>query len=192
MRKGVECHIFSGLGGFFTNKGTRLLEKLIDDLPIEVNAMHHAHREFGKVAEGIIARSSMFGHQTTVLIGHSYGALSCIKVARALAEKGFSIAYVAGIDPTALPASEPAMSVPDNVARVDEFHAARGVPATTRKVDPSGKIGGMFVYRQGWPGKKEIIQIPTAHIASASHETTRQTILAGVERALKASADLVA
>ncbi len=165
---------------------------MIDDLPLEVNALHHRHRDFRKVAEGIIARSGRFGHQTTILIGHSYGALSCIKVARALAEKGFSVAYLAGIDPTALPPDEPAMRVPDNVARVDEFRAERGVPAAMRKADPSGKSGGMFVYRKDWPGKGVIVEIPTAHIASASHETTQKTILAGVRTALEASLDAVA
>ncbi|MEM9331666.1 MAG: hypothetical protein AAGA53_10090 [Pseudomonadota bacterium] len=181
----VECHIFAGLGGPLTSRGTRLLEDMIDQLPLEVDAHHHKHSSYERVTEGIIARAKRFGPAMTLLIGHSYGALRCQQISVAMAKQNLPVDYVAGIDPTALPLNHLPMEIPDNVLLVDEFHATRGIPARVRKRIPNGERGGKFVVPGNKPDRHIVVEVPGPHIASASDPITQTRIILMVQNLIE-------
>jgi hypothetical protein len=176
----VECHIFSGLLSAGAEDGTKELERLIDDLPSTVDAHHHHHRRWKKVLKGILERHEEQGSATIILIGHSYGALRCQQIAKKLNSEDISVAYVAGIDPTALFSWQPSMKLSKNINLVDEFHATRGFPYSARKNDPSGKGGGKFIVPGELEGVHTTTKVPGPHIKCAASPITREKILEAV------------
>lgn len=187
MKQRVECHVFAGLGGFFTSGGTKAIEKLIDDLPHEAEAHHHYHREWSATAAAIIARQRKYQDSPIViLIGHSYGAWKCQQIALRLKTFVITVHYVAGIDPTALPLGADPMRIPTNVLEVDEFWSTRGLfnaPLSVRKRHPDGSRGGKYVYPTGI--RPRVFELPgTGHIPAARHPTTVNTIVARVRKLL--------
>lgn len=180
--KRVECHVIAGLGGWFFSGGTRNLDKLFDKLSDVWDSTHWWHRSWEQCADGIIARRNRYkDHPVVILIGHSYGALRCQKIASRLAAHGITVHYIAGIDPTALPWNHPPMRIPSNVKEVDEFHATSGWPKWARRRDPSGLRGGKYIYPPRWPGHKLVRIIPGGHVACASNLRVVNAILAKVK-----------
>lgn len=180
-----ECHIFSGLLSAGAEEGTKAIEQLIDSLPANINAHHHHHSRSKKVLKGILKRHDLQGHAKIVLIGHSYGALRCQQIAKALNSEDIFVSYVAGIDPTALFSWQPSMKLSKNVNLIDEFHATRGFPHNARKHDPSGKSGGMFIVPDELKHAHTVTKISGSHIKSASSPITREKILEGIEKILE-------
>lgn len=175
-----EIHVIAGLGGWLFAWGTKALDKLFDDLSPYWDATHWYHGSWEKCAQGIIDRQKRFNDAPVVcLIGHSYGALRCQQIASRLNQHGIEVAYIGGIDPTALPRNHPPMVIPSNVKDVDEFHATSGWPAWARHRDPQGGRGGMYVYRPD--ATPAIYTIPGGHIACASAPKTRRIILGKVK-----------
>ncbi len=181
----VECHLFSGLLSAGAEDGTKELERLIDDLPSTVDAHHHHHRRWKKVLKGILERHKELGSATIILIGHSYGALRCQQIAKKLNSEDISVAYVAGVDPTALFAWQSSMKLSKNIDFIDEFHATRGFPHNARKHDPSGKSGGKFIVPDEIEHAHTVTKILGSHIKSASSPITREKILESIEKILE-------
>lgn len=179
----VECHVFAGLGGPLFARGTKALDHLMDELSPVWDANHWYHQQWERACDGIISRAKARGDKPKViLIGHSYGALRNIQIARRLKSVGLDVEYIAGIDPTALPLGEPPMSVPDNVRFIDEFHATSGWPAGARRRDPSGGAGGMYVYPASRDKDSYSVHIvPGGHIPCASDPKVVSTIVAAVK-----------
>ena len=180
----AECFLFSGLAAAGSRRGTRALEKLIDELPLEVDAKHQTHRKWTNVLDGILARHIRFGPALVLLIGHSYGALRCQQIAGNLNERGITVSYIAGIDPTALPRRHTPMKITPNVELVDEFHAVSGPPAARRKSDPSGKGGGRFIIPEVMHDRHYLEEVPYPHIRSARSEEVRERILSKISEIL--------
>lgn len=178
----IECHVFAGLGGPLFARGTKALDKFMDDLSPVWDANHWWHGQWERACDGILARAGTHGDKPKVLlIGHSYGALRCIQIARRLKSNGLDVEYIAGIDPTALPIGEPPMTVPDNVRFVDEFHATSGWPHGARRRDPSGGRGGKYVYPASRPKDTyTVYRIPGGHIPCASDPETVRVVVNAV------------
>lgn len=186
MPRRVECHVFAGLGGPFTAGGTKAIEKLLDALPSDrLDAVHHYHREWTETSDGIIARQRRLGdNPIVILIGHSYGAWKCQQIAQRLMQHPIMVAYIAGIDPTALPVDADPMKITPNVLDVDEFWSTRGLfnaPLWKRKCNPDGSRGGKYIYPQRRPPERRVHVLEgTGHIPTARHETTLAVISAKV------------
>ena len=177
----IQCHVFAGLGGPVTAKGTRALDRLMDNLSPEWDASHWYHGQWKTALAQILAN----GGSRIILIGHSYGALRCQRIAEELNKHGVDVAYIAGIDPTALTAAQDPMFIPSNVVKVDEFWSTRGLfnmPRINRWRYPDGKRGGMYRYGRGVIHK--VHKIRAGHIGTASHKTTRKIILQSVKEAI--------
>lgn len=182
MANRVECHLFSGLFGVGAKKGTKTLEKLIDDLPHEYDARHHRHGRWEWVRDGIISRNNQLGPATIILIGHSYGARRCQQIAAALNKSNIDVQYIAGIDPTALTLMQKPMKITKNVKSVDEFHATSGVCHRARKRDPSGGQGGKYIIPNSLKPKHKVITVPGGHKKCASAKITRKRIVKQVRK----------
>lgn len=179
--KRVECHVIAGLGGLLFARGTKALDKLFDEISPIWDATHWWHRSWDKCAEGIIARQKRFRDKPTViLVGHSYGALRCQQIASRLRQNGITVDYIAGIDPTALPANVPTMNIPKNVRFVDEFWATSGWPALRRWFTPDGSRGGRFVVRGSWTTYRRKT-VKGGHVACASNPITVRRIVEKVK-----------
>jgi pimeloyl-ACP methyl ester carboxylesterase len=174
----IEMHLFAGLGGRFFDRGTRALDAMADRLSPVWDANHWQQRQWQKASDGIIARQKAYGDKPVViLIGHSYGALRCQQIATRLRDRGIAVAYVAGIDATALAPGHPPMKIPDNVALIDEFWASSGFPAIARWRDPKGSKGGMYVVRPEMKDRHKVIKVPGGHIPCASDPITVTRIM---------------
>jgi len=179
-----ECHIFSGLLSAGAEVGTKELERLIDDLPSTIDAHHHHHGRWKKVLKGILERHGKHGPAKIILIGHSYGALRCQQIAKKLNSEDISVAYVGGIDPTALFSWQPSMKLSKNITLVDEFHATRGFPYSARKNDPSGEGGGKYIIPAELEYIHTVTKVPGSHVKCASASITRQKVLKAIKSLL--------
>ncbi len=153
---------------------------MIDELPLVVDAHHHRHGDWQKVFDGVLARARRFDAAMTILIGHSYGALRCEQIATKMQKNNLPVAYIAGIDPTALPRGHSPMTIPGNVEIIDEFHATRGIPANTRRRDPSGRKGGKYLVDTNRSKSHNLIEVPGPHISCASDKITQDRIVGKV------------
>ena len=177
--KRIEIHVIAGLGGFFTARGTKALDQIFDDISPVWDATHWYHGSWEKCSNGIIHRVKRYKDKPIIiLVGHSYGALRNQQIAVKLKEEGIGVAYIAGIDPTALPFRHPPMRIPTNVEYVDEFWSTRGLfnmPLRVRKRKPDGSRGGKYTYSSRTAHKTQ--EVRGGHIPCASADQTRKTIL---------------
>ena len=172
----IECHVFGGLGWPFTSRGVKELDNLIDKMDPIWDASVWPHSRYKSVLSGILSKwQGKTKKPVIALVGHSYGALRCIQIADALAEEGFKVHYIGGIDPTALWPWMKKMHVPPNVVTVDEFWASSGFPANARRRSPSGKRGGMYIKNS--VSKHKIFKYKSAHIPLASNKKVHERIV---------------
>ena len=180
--KRVECHLFSGMLGVGAEDGTKELERLIDELPSLADSHHHKEGQWEKVLADIVERHKAHDTAIIILIGHSYGAKRCVQIANGLAVENIDVAYVAGIDPTALFFWQSKMDISLNIGLVDEFHATKGVCHKARMHDPNGGSGGMYVVPGAMSDVHEIFKVPGKHIKCPASKITRKRILETVEK----------
>ena len=174
MAKRIENHVFAGLAGAGDT----------ESLCEQIGGTHWFHYEWEQCLDGIVTRWRNYGDTPTIILtGHSYGAKRCAQIASALSSYGIRVDYIAGIDPTALFPGQSPMVIGPNVDLVHEFWSEwffpLNLPLINRKWKPSGKGGGKFVYSNPATPHKHF-DIPTGHIATAGHKTTRNVIAAKV------------
>jgi hypothetical protein len=173
----IAIHLFSGLASSIIpglQRGTRALESLIDKLGY-ADAEHHIWNEWPEVRDKI-ARGPR--PDRVVLIGHSNGVIAITELAQSLRRMGIIVDYMGAIDPTAANFPE----VPGNVEMVDEFWAASGWPAITRRF--TRRKNGALHFSPAFYGTKRLYHIPGSHIACASNKDVRDTIVQHVKEAL--------
>lgn len=170
-------HLFSGLGSSLLpglSYGTRTLEALIDRLGV-ADAEHHVWNEWKSVRDKI-ARGPK--PDRVVLIGHSNGVIAITELAQACRRMGIVVDYLGAIDPTA--ASFP--EVPGNVEMVDQFWAATGWPAITRRL--TRQKNGALHFSPAFYGTKRLYHVPGGHVPCASNPKVRDIIIEHVKEAL--------
>lgn len=102
------------------------------------------HSEYQSIAAGIIANQKKHGRKPIVLIGHSWGANSAIKIAKILRKKRLRVNYLASFAATD---PEP---VPSNVRKLTNYYfktdgwgkpvkRGRGFRGTLKNIDMSKK-----------------------------------------------------
>lgn len=180
----VECHISSGIGGAFVSYGTRALEKMIDDLPGEADAVEWNHGDYKKVIAGILERSKKLGKPYKVILGgHSYGCVFVGEIAKALSKNGILVDYAFCIDPTAGFSEVKRMVLDKNVLKVDEFWATSGIPAIARKLS---KKQARMSFVDGYDmSLHKVFTVPGGHIPCASDEIVRKQVMKVVGNLLK-------
>jgi hypothetical protein len=186
MSRPVEAHFIGGLGGFFppVSAGTRRLETQTEKILPGVQAYHWLQIGW-KGARGQI----LSNYKRTrikpiiVLCGHSKGAQKAVFLAKDLEKAGLGVHYLAGIDATALFPGESPMAVPPNVGFTDEFWSTimfpLNAPLMSRKLAPSGRLGGKYVYPKAWGEERyKIHEIRgSTHIGVASAKAVQARIL---------------
>lgn len=187
-----ETHGYAGLGYPFTRGGVWALDDLIDKLPAKAESTAHPYWDADGEAKRIVDEAERFHMDPTVIMfGHSWGCKTLLESCWRLHAAGIQVAYVALIDPTALPPGSPPMIVPPNVQHVDHFLANPtnfllrlfSFPYQARQRDPSGGDGGMAVNKFGVSWKD--FDVPAGHTASARHEIVRKRVLAKVEEIIR-------
>lgn len=185
----VECHISSGIGGFFVSYGTRALEKMIDDLPGETDAKEWNHGDYKKVTKGILERAKKFGKPYKVILGgHSYGCVFVAEIANELSKNGILVDYAFCIDPTAGFSQAKRMTLDKNVLKVDEFWATSGIPAMARKLTNNGvsRRQAVMSFVNGYDmDRYKLYMVPGGHIPCASNEIVRKQVIKVVGNLLK-------
>jgi hypothetical protein len=185
-RRAIEAHFIGGLGGFFPpiSAGTRRLETQTEKIMPGVDARHWLQVEWKGARNQIIANAKRTGQKPLVILGgHSKGAQKAIFIAKDLEKAGLGVFYLAGIDATALFPGESPMAVPPNVGFTDEFWSTIALPFNapliSRKLAPSGRLGGKYVYPKNWgEDRYQIHEIRgTTHIGVASAQQTQSRIL---------------
>lgn len=179
----AEVHIFSGLGSSIFRpfqKGTRTLERMIDNLPSDVDAKHHIWSSWKSVADRLIkAKRDGTLNGPIILAGHSNGVLACCKIAEALSRNGIKVAYIGAIDPTA--AAFP--KIGKNVARVEEFWATSGYPKLKRLMTGNRRAACQF--EPGWTGRHTLKTLKATHVGLGSHPEVTRDIYASIVACLK-------
>lgn len=190
MSRPIEAHFIGGLGGIFPpiSAGTRSLETRTEKLLPGVEAHHWLQIEWKRPRNIIIENYKRTKQKPVVVIcGHSKGAQKAIFMARDLEKAGLGVHYIAGIDATALFPGESPMAVPPNVGFVDEFWSTIAFPLNaplfSRKLAPSGRLGGKYVYPKGWDADRyQIHEIRgSTHIGVASAREVQARILAKID-----------
>ena len=166
-----EIHVFSGLGSSIIpryREGTNKLEKLIDALPGENDAITHIWDEWEMVADAIIKRRGRrFQTAPVILVGHSNGVYAALKIAHKLNRAGIRVAYLASIDRTLKACPD----LPENVDFCHDFRAALG------------RLWGKVRPAPNFTGKFQVVNLPgVSHVDAASHPEVHRTILAKVDQ----------
>lgn len=185
----IECHISSGLGGWFVSGGTKALAKLLNKLPQEVNAKEWNHGDYKKVAQGILDRAKKFGKPYKVILGgHSYGCVFVAEIANTLSKNGILVDYAFCIDPTAGHFEAARMKLDKNVLKVDEFWATSGFPAIARKLTNNGVLRrqGVMSFVDGYDmDRHELFTVPGPHIPCASNPIVQKQVIKVVGNLVK-------
>jgi len=186
MPRPVEAHFIGGLGGFFppVSAGTRNLETKTENLLPGVEAHHWLQIGWKGARNQVLANHKRTKVKPIIIIcGHSKGAQKAVFMARDLENAGLGVHYIAGIDATALFPGESPMAVPPNVGYVDEFWSTImfpfNAPLMSRKLAPSGRLGGKYVYPKNWDSERyKIHEIRgSTHIGVASAKEVQARIL---------------
>ena len=182
-----EVHAIYGLGGKAIGQGITALDATMDALSPFWDCSLWNHGWWEELGKGLVARQKRYNDKPTIIfIVHSYGCLRAQKISKNyLLPNGIKVAYIACIDATALPLGHSPMTVPFNVAKVDEFWATSGFPAGARQRKPDGSAGGRYVYAPNWPGVKTLTKVNAAHIACAKKEIVVNTIVRSVKEILR-------
>jgi pimeloyl-ACP methyl ester carboxylesterase len=182
----IEAHAIAGLGGWLFDRGTRALDKLLDEMSPVWDCTHWQEGQWEKAYDAILARAKTHKDKPKIiLIGHSYGCLRAIQIARRLREINMRVAYIAAIDPTAITRKEPPMTIPNNVDWVDEFWASSGFPAAARNREPDGSAGGRYVVPAGMEKRHTLAKYPVRHIPLASHPPVVSAIVGRVREIVR-------
>jgi hypothetical protein len=182
----ARIHIFSGLGSSLLpslRKDTLALDKMIDAVSDKFDSEHHIWNDWQAVARQILTDASQgrIG-SPIILIGHSNGVLAACCIAQALGVLRIPVDYIGAIDPTA--ASFPALGM--NVKLADDFQAARGWPAFTRRM--SGGKRAALVKGRGFSGELNVYPIGGGHIEAPGNNFVVTTIMSRIAHLTRAAA----
>lgn len=182
----ARIHIFSGLGSsVFSSfrKDTEALDRMIDALSDRFDSEHHIWNDWQAVARQILIDASQGKiNSPIILIGHSNGVLAACSIAQALGVLRIPVDYIGAIDPTA--AAFPALGM--NVKMADDFQAARGWPAMTRRVS-RGKRAAL-IPGKGFSGELNVYPIGGGHIEAPGNNFVVTTIMSRIAHLTRAAA----
>lgn len=181
----IEIHSFGGLGWPFTARGVKVLDGLMDAMSPYWDANVWSHTQSDDVYDAIIKRVNHHKDRPLIIAGgHSFGALAAIRLSRRLHQRGLEVAYLFGIDPTALPRGEPPMTIPPNVQSTDEFWSTAPFfnwPYGARRRDPKGGKGGMYVVPPAMKDTHKLFHIQGGHMGTVSSPITIKRITSRVK-----------
>ena len=159
-----DVYILRGGAGIFSIGLTKLAAKLKQN---GVEASVKSHAAWQLVARTIVKHQAQYGRRPVILIGHSLGADSAVKMAHALKRKGVQVDYIASFAATGL------ATIPSNVSNVTNFYFKTGGwgGLFTAESDFQGQLNNMDMSAQ--PGMTHF----NIDDANALHELVVRDVL---------------